>query len=329
MVRYATIGTSWITDSFIAGAKQAAPELVLSGIYSRDEKNGREFGAKHGVEKIFTDMDELADSPDIDAVYIASPNIFHYPQSKRLLQGGKHVICEKTCVVTSEQLEELLGIAHEKNLIFMEAIKLLHMPEMDILERSMKQVGDIHLCHFDFSRYSSKYPAYKAGHTPNIFRPDLAAGCLMDMGVYSVYLAVRLFGEPESVSAHAVFMRTGADGAGGAILGYGDKSVVISYSKMSESHSDSTIQGDEGILSLRAIEHIDSIDLVSHKGERTPLHRRDVSRHVMGGEAASFYRWITDPVGNATEIENITETTRILIRTMERIREAAGIKFDI
>ena len=50
MVRYATIGSSWIADAFIEGAKQSTPGLVLSAVYSRTEQRGREFAAKYGVE---------------------------------------------------------------------------------------------------------------------------------------------------------------------------------------------------------------------------------------------------------------------------------------
>ena len=51
MVRYATIGSSWIADAFIEAAKQSAPELVLTAVYSRTEERGREFGAKYGVDR--------------------------------------------------------------------------------------------------------------------------------------------------------------------------------------------------------------------------------------------------------------------------------------
>ncbi len=329
MVRYATIGTSWITDSFIKASKLSAPGLVLSGIYSRDEKKALEFGAKYDVRKAFTNIDELAACPDIDAVYVASPNIFHYPQSKKLLQGGKHVICEKTCVITSAELEELLEIARQKNLVFMEAIKLLHMPEIDIIEKLLPKVGAVQLCHFDFSRYSSKYEAYKAGQTPNIFRPDLAAGGLMDIGVYNTYLALYLFGEPTTVSAAHTPLRTGADGAGAVLLGYPDKVVTLTYSKISEGRQLSTIQGDEGVLLLDSIEHLDAIDFVPRAGGCESLHKRNMDIHVMSGEAEAFYRWVTDPQGSAQRRRRITDTTRMLIRTLERIRDASGIRFDV
>lgn len=328
MVRYATIGSSWIADSFIEGAMQAAPGLELAAVYSRTEERGRAFGEKYGVTRVFTDLEALAAADDIDAVYIASPNVMHYPQARLMLAAGKHVICEKTCVPTSAQLEELLDIAAEQGVVFMEAIKLLHMPVLRQVEEYLPKLGHIHLCKFDFSRYSSKYPKYLAGETPNIFRRDLCAGGLMDMGIYSVYPAVYLFGEPLTVDAHAVFMRTGADGAGSALLGYEDSVVNIGWSKMSEHYQGNTIQGDNGILVIDTIEHMDNVDFIDVEGNRTHLFSRDLERKPMSWEAADFYRWITDPMGTAEEAARITAVTRAAIRTMERIRAVAGIRFD-
>ncbi len=71
-----------------------------------------------------TDLDKLAESKEVDAVYIANPNAFHCCHSKRLLGGGKHVICEKTSVVTSEQLKS--SMRPRCIVIFMEAMKGLY-----------------------------------------------------------------------------------------------------------------------------------------------------------------------------------------------------------
>ena len=238
-------------------------------------------------------------------------------------------MCEKTCVVTTAQLDDLLSIAAEQGVVFMEAIKLMHMPVLKQVEEYLPKLGRIHLCKFDFSRYSSKYPKYLAGETPNIFRRDLCAGGLMDMGVYSIYPAVYFFGEPLTVDAHAIFMNTGADGAGAALLGYQDNAVSVGWSKMSEHYQWNTIQGDNGILVIDTIEHMDNVDFIDVKGNREHLFSRDLDRKVMSWEAEAFYRWITDPIGTADEAARITEVTRGTIRTIERIRAAAGIRFDV
>ena len=77
MIKFATVGAGWIVDSFLKGAKENAPDFVHSAVYSFSEAEGKAFGAKHGITDLYFDLDDLGNS-DIDAVYIANPNAFHY-----------------------------------------------------------------------------------------------------------------------------------------------------------------------------------------------------------------------------------------------------------
>lgn len=193
----------------------------------------------------------MAASPDIDAVYIASPNVLHAAQSRLFLENGKHVLCEKPLAARPEEVESLQALAANRGLVYMEAIMLLHMPQLAVLEDAVGRLGRISLAHFDFSQLSSKYPAYLEGAAlPNIFNPAMETGALMDLGVYCVYPALYLFGEPEGLTASAVFLDSGADGAGAAVLRYPDKVAVLTYSKTGQAVAPSQIVGDRGTLTI-------------------------------------------------------------------------------
>ena len=174
MIRYATVGTGWITDAFIRGAAMV-PELHLAAVYSRTEEGAVRFASKYAGEiRLFTDLASMAACPDIDAVYIASPNFLHYSQSKLFLEHGKHVICEKPAVVQPEELRVLQRIAKEKGLIYMEAIMMMHLPARRVLHDAVKKLGRIYSARIDFSQLSSKYPSLLDGGLPNIFNPAFA-----------------------------------------------------------------------------------------------------------------------------------------------------------
>ena len=209
MIRFATVGSGWVVDTFIEAAQKAKVSMEHRAIYSFSQQGADAFGAKHPGCKIYTDLDMLAEDTDIDAVYIANPNALHYPTARKMLYNGKHVLCEKTSVVTSKQLKDLYDLADKKHLIFMEAIKSLYLPHADKIRLAMGKLGKIHMAKFDFCRYSSKFPALLRGESPNIFNPAFATGSLMDMGIYCVYPAVSFFGVPYEVKAHAVFTQTG------------------------------------------------------------------------------------------------------------------------
>ena len=66
-IKYSVIGTSWITNSFIEGAKMV-DGLQLDGVYSRSEEKGKAFAQAVGAQRVFTSIEEVADS-DTDFVY--------------------------------------------------------------------------------------------------------------------------------------------------------------------------------------------------------------------------------------------------------------------
>ena len=116
--------------------------MVHSAVYSFSEAEAKMFSEKHGIKTVFTDLEELAKSDEVDAVYIANPNALHYATAKPLLENGKHVLCEKTCVVTSEQLNKLYEIADKNGVIFMEAMKGIYMPEIKVIDsRALRPYG--------------------------------------------------------------------------------------------------------------------------------------------------------------------------------------------
>jgi predicted dehydrogenase len=328
-MRYATIGTGWITDAFIEGAKIAGG-LELKAIYSRSQSKGKAFAAKYGDIPVFTNLDDLAKSDIIDAVYIASPNIFHYQQSKLFLESGKHVICEKPATVTPKQIRELIDISIRKDLVYMEAIMMRYLPARKIVHESLKLLGNIHTARFDFSQLSSKYPAYKSGSLPNIFNPAMATGCLMDLGIYCVYAAVDLFGYPKKITTSSGFLKSGADGYGTAIFDYKDKQVTLTYSKLGQSNIGSEILGDQGTLKFDSISKLTGITLIQQKdGEQTSkqLVGEIPKAKLMSGEASSFKKYASNTARYRSEINEAAEQAVAVSEIMETIRKQAGINF--
>ena len=121
MIRLGTIGTSGICEHFLNGVA-LTNKYILSAVYSRRYETGIAFGEKFGCKTVFTDLELMAKSDLIDAVYIASPNSFHYSQSKIFLENKKHVICEKPIATNAEEYIELKQLADKNGLIYMEAI---------------------------------------------------------------------------------------------------------------------------------------------------------------------------------------------------------------
>lgn len=325
-LKLAVIGTGWIVQSFIDGLEYA-PGLELSAVYSRSYERGRELAEKNGAGTVFTSLDELARS-EVDCVYIASPNSLHYEQSKMMLKAGKHVICEKPLTVTPDEAQELIAFAKDNGLVYVEAIMYMFCPVREKLHKAIEEIGEIRSAHFDFSQYSSKYPAYMRGELPNIFNPKMATGSLMDLGVYCVYPAVELFGEPEKLTAMSDFLQSGADAATAAVMKCANTLVSLTSSKTGQDYAGSQIIGENGTIKISSISKLTGVELRFNDGRVVPLCGDTPKAELMGNEARGFYELITEPEKNAERYEELNAAALSVSRTMQRIREAAGIKFD-
>jgi predicted dehydrogenase len=318
MIKLATIGTSWITADFVKAA-QTVEGIEYVGAYSRDIIKARVFAAKFGGKLCFDNLDEFACSEDFDSVYIASPNVFHYEQSKLLLSAGKNVICEKPITVTPEQLSELQKLAKEKDLVYMEAIMFLHLPELQILKDAMKTIGNITSAHFDFSQLSSKYKLLTPDFVPNIFNPRMAAGCLMDIGIYNVYTALELFGVPETIKADSYFMSTGADSHGVAVFNYPDKQVTLNYSKVAQSYGYSQIFGDNGTILIPSISQLNNMKVIYTDGTEKILTEDLKRTYIMSCEAKAFRNYI-EKKDNYPEYNYVSDIALKTSKAMFEIR---------
>lgn len=329
MIKYATVGTSWITESFIRGCRLLGDKFNLAGVYSRDLDKGKGFGQKFGCDTVFTDLRELAQSQTIDAVYIASPNVFHYSQSKLMLNAGKHVICEKPITVTPNELEELQSLAKAKGVVYMEALMARHLPAWETVQNAIKHLGRISHARFDFSQRSSKYDGLTAGIHQNIFDPKMAAGALMDLGIYCIYPALGWFGKPDSIYSYCRKLSTGIDGEGGAILRFDELTAELCWSKTGESRIGSEIIGDNGTLVIPSVSKLTNIKLIRKDGTEEQITNESEKPELMSYEATDFYKYITQRDRYGDDLNSANRLALAVSKAMYEIRRQSGIVFDI
>ena len=322
-IRYGVVGSGWIVDAMIAGAKQY-DDLELTAVCSRTEQRAREYAAQHGAKYIFTNVEEMAASDVIDMVYIASPNVLHMQQADIFLRHGKHVLCEKPMTAQPDELARSFALAEQNGCLLAEAIMLLFQPQLQIVQDAVTRLGNISTARFDFSQLSSKYPAYLQGETPNIFNPELETGALQDLGVYCVYPALLLFGKPQSITASASFLRTGADAAGVSVWQYADKQVILTYSKTAQAASPSEILGDNGTLTIASISKLEDITLHANGQPPCKLWEAESKETLMGREIRTFASWIRKRTpAYAMHKQMSLDVTEYLYQ----IRKAASITF--
>lgn len=321
MIRFAVVGTNWITERFIDAAHESG-KMRLTAIYSRKLEQAQVFGANYPVEHFFDSLEALAQSDVIDAVYIASPNSLHYQQSLLFLNHNKHVICEKPLASNLREVEQLVACAREHQVVLFEAFKTAHLPNFLALQQALPKIGKLRKAFINFCQYSSRYPRYLAGENPNTFNPHFSNGSIMDIGYYCVASTVALFGAPKSVLASATLLDTGVDAHGSVCLNYGDFDVVISHSKVSNSNIPSEIQGEEGTLVIEKISEVQGV-VLTPRGENSQVLTQPQHINTMLYEAQVF----TELVENQ-QVEHVgLENSLIVATLLTEIRRQTGVVF--
>lgn len=323
MIRYGTVGTSWITEAFIDSANYVK-DFKLNAIYSRDEKRARDFAQKYNVNNVFTDIDEMAKSDIIDAVYIASPNAFHAEHSKIFLKNKKYTICEKAVASNVKELEEVIAIAEENHVLFMEAMRTTVVPSILVIQKNLYKIGTIRRYIGNYSQYSSRYNRFKSGELPNIFNPKFSAGSLMDIGVYCIHPLVLLFGPPKDLFANGYILSSGVDGLGSIVLKYDGMEAIIIHSKITNSHIGSEIQGEKGVMTIDKIHHPEEIKIIYNNGEIEDLSIKE-NMPNMYYEIEEFGRLIRE--GKTESNINSHQQSLEVMTIMEKARKSMGVEF--
>lgn len=318
-IRLAVIGRGRFSRYFLEAVSRV-PELVYVGQYSRHLADAQAFATEYGGTLWWDDLNALAGDPQVDAVYIGSPNAFHAPQAITLLNAGKHVLCEKPVASHLREWQDMCAAADSSGTTLLEAMRLVHCPGFALLRELLPELGTIRQVDLCYCQYSSRYDNFKKGIIENAFRPELSNGSLMDIGVYCVYAMITLFGTPHRLHASAVKLSNGIDGAGSVLAEYDGMQVSLLHSKINDGRC-SAFLGENGMLET---------DIISHPSRFT-LTRRDGSvqhfaaqqeENDMVYEARHFAQLIRQGGG-----EHYRRWSTEVMTVMDEIRRQTGIRF--
>lgn len=323
MIRFGIIGTNWITESFIEAAL-TVEDFSLTAVYSRSEETASTFAAKHRIANIFTDIEEMAGSGEIDAVYIASPNSFHAAHAIACMNKGIHVLCEKPIASNARELRGMIEASKKNGVLLMEALKSTLLPNFKAIQDNIDKLGTIRRYFGTYCQYSSRYDAYKAGTVLNAFNPVFSNGALMDLGIYCIYPLVALFGKPEIVKATGVMLESGVDGEGSLLLKYPNMDAVIMYSKITHSSLPSEIQGELGSIVIDKISDSNKIEIQYRNGSSEDISQPNVS-NTMYYEAKEFVELIK--AGKTESTVNSFENSLITMEIMDEARKQMGLVY--
>ena len=230
-LKWAVLGCGVIANEMAQALEHMGKTLYAVG--NRTHEKAVAYAEKYHVSKVYDDFHEMFEDPEVDIIYITTPHNTHIGFAKEAIANGKHVLCEKSVMLNSRELEEVIKLAEEKHLVFAEAMTIWHMPiykklwnyielgksgsfkteeiskenpAYSMIQEGIPALGRVQLIQLNFGSYKE----YNMNN--RFFNMNLAGGALLDIGVYALSL-MRSFmdSQPAEISNYVKFAPTGAD----------------------------------------------------------------------------------------------------------------------
>lgn len=223
-------------------------EHEIVAIAARDEERAKAFAQSHSIPRSYGSYEKLAEDNDIDIVYIGAIHTGHFDLSMKMLESGKHVLCEKPLCVNLDETKKLIAFARKKKLFLMEAVWSRCFPAYKKLREVIDSgvIGEVRFCHTTFGSHF-EFPL------PRIERKDMAGGSLLDIGIYSVQFAQFAFDneEPIEQQTNGSLLESGVDADANILLKYSNnRSASISSSVKTFLSNEGSIHGTKGYIKV-------------------------------------------------------------------------------
>ena len=217
-IKWGILGCAGIAEKQFLPALLDVDDAELWAIGSRDRDKAQCWAAKWEAKRAYGSYEAVLEDPEVEAVYIPLPNLFHGEWTIKALRAKKHVLCEKPMAVTLSQAEQMLEVAKEEQRLFMEGFMYRFHPQIDqaLAWIGEGQIGEVSLVRGSFS--------FVMKDRKNIRLQDVpGAGSLWDVGCYPIHFMNLVFGgPPQSVLAQGHFLdNTLVDLSMAGLLDYG------------------------------------------------------------------------------------------------------------
>jgi predicted dehydrogenase len=320
MIRWGVIGPGAIAVGF-ADAMEMVEDGQIVAVASRAKERADAYADRYGIATRYDDYAALAHDPEVDVVYVATPQSRHVDDTLLALSAGKHVLCEKPFALNERQARLMVDEARRHGVFLMEAIWSRFLPAYRALVDTVGsgRIGEPLLVEADFGFRRPMEP------DDRLFRADLGGGGLLDLGIYPLQLCTLLLGPVEQVAAEGVIGETGVDEHVAAVLRHGGGKLGVMKAALRVNMTCSArVSGTEGVIEIPALMHcpnalrvlspagIDDID-ASYEGNGLRFEIDEVQRCLAEGRTES-------------DVVPLDETLAFA-RTLDDIRRQIGLVF--
>ena len=272
MFNVGIIGTGSIAEKMATAIKELR-DVKVTAVASRKMERAKAF-IKANCPKAtpYGSYEEFAMAPDIDLVYIATPNTYHYENAIRCIKEYKNVLVEKPFTMSRAEADSIFVEAKNRGIFVCEAMWTAFMP---LHKKMLEWIRDGRI---GAVRYVSSNLGYNIEDKKRLTDPALGGGAYLDLGVYPAHLAMSIMGDDLEVkSVYARKLSTDIDRETSFILGpNGDGPVAMAYVTMiALTDRDGSVVGEKGYIKLFNINDYEKIELYNERGELLETAERE------------------------------------------------------
>lgn len=317
-LRWAVIGCGVIANQMARSLELAGRKL--EGVCNRSLEKAQAFAARYGVSHVYQNPEELYCDPNIDALYITTPHNTHIHYLLPALDAGKHVLCEKSITLNSDELNQARALAREHKVVLMDATTILHMPLYhELLRRARSgEFGRMNLAQINFGSFKDY-----GDFTNRFYNPKLAGGAMLDIGVYALTVA-RMFmsSQPYELVSLANKAQTGVDQTSGIVArNYQGQLAVVSLSLHSKQPKRSVISFEDCYIEIDSYPRADQASIVWTQDGHKELVEAGNEAYALCYEMADLER----AVAGDKNCSSLIDTAADVIDLMTRLRYEWGV----
>ncbi|MFS0880390.1 Gfo/Idh/MocA family protein [Metabacillus niabensis] len=320
-IKWGILGTGWIAKQFTEDLAHASNGIAYA-VGSRTKESASTFAETHKISHFYGSYEELAQDPEVDVIYVATPHPFHKENVLTCLQAGKAVLCEKPFTMNAAELEELVHYAKANKLFLMEGMWTRFLPPIRKVNEWLQagKIGEVGLVKADFGFRMDWDPKHR------LLNPDLGGGALLDAGIYPVSFASMIFGsKPEKILSTAYIGETGVDEQFSIILSYpSGKMASLNGAVRLGLTNEAYIFGTNGYIHIPSFLNAKTATL--HVSNEEAIHYTDERKsHGYTFEAEEVGRCLLDGLTESITIP--LEESIGIMKILDTIRGQWGLKY--
>lgn len=321
-IKWGIIGIGKIAEKF-ATDLAAVANAELHAVASNSLERAKDFAERYNAPHFYDSYESIFQTPDLDAVYIATPHTSHAENTILCLKHKMPVLCEKPFAMNLKQVQKMVEAARENDTFLMEAMWTRFIPAinktLDLIAEG--RIGKVKTIQADFGFVAPQLPERR------LLNPNLGGGALLDIGIYPAYLSLLFLGYPTYIQAVSNFGDTGIDQTTSFVLGYkNEATAVLNCTLNARTRTEAYIYGENGHIHISG-RFMEAKKITLYETDKKPVNF-NFPRKTFG------YNFEIEEVNKCLR-EGKKESDKMplsmsvkLISLLDEIRQKAGIIYE-